>query len=208
MVDQEQFIGIYPQGVLNSWNDGSGGAPSTADDVGFTLEVLARLGEVLELDDDRVYSAGYSNGGSFSYLLARSTDVFAAVASMSASHIQGLVIAPNVTRVSVMQLHGDQDPVVPYEGGSSIILPIGFESALSTVQAWALHDGLSGEPVITEPEARTTLYTFGATGSRHEVRLYRLHGATHDISTHDFCASGRCFREIWAFFDQHPPGGP
>ena len=83
----EEVIGISPQGIDNSWNAGSGAVPSTADDVGFTLEILDRLDREngLNIKRDQLYSMGYSNGGAFSYCLALSTDHFAAIASLSAS---------------------------------------------------------------------------------------------------------------------------
>jgi len=38
LVESESFIGVYPQGHQNSWNAGSGGVPSTADDIGLHLK--------------------------------------------------------------------------------------------------------------------------------------------------------------------------
>ena len=38
LLEDEDFIGISPQGYENSWNAGSGGVPSTEDDVGFSLK--------------------------------------------------------------------------------------------------------------------------------------------------------------------------
>ena len=204
LVDEEDFIGIYPQGHLNSWNAGSGAVPSTADDVGFTMHILDWLKTEISVDEDHVYSAGYSNGGAFSYTLALSTDVFAAVASLSASFFVGRTIPDSVHPLSVLHIHGELDQAVPYEGGQSNILPIVFQSAMSTVKQWAVHNGLDDEPEVHVPEDRITVYTFQDDENPHEVRLYCLHETTHDIGTHPFVSSLRCYREIWEFFERHP----
>jgi polyhydroxybutyrate depolymerase len=204
IADNEGFIGIYPQGYLNSWNAGSGGVPSLEDDVGFTLEMLNWLGEEVIIDETRVYSMGYSNGGAFSYRLARDTDVFAAIASISASHFEGITIPAEASKLSVLQIHGRLDTVVPYEGGKSINLDIIFDSAMNTVTSWAVHNGLSANPVTEYPEQNLTLYKFSSNGNPYEVLLYCLENANHNPTVHPFVGSERCYQEIWEFFQRHP----
>ncbi len=68
LVDEENFIGIYPQGHLNSWNTGGNEIPSTADDVGLTLHILNWFKTEISVDEDRIYSMGYSNGGAVDLL--------------------------------------------------------------------------------------------------------------------------------------------
>jgi polyhydroxybutyrate depolymerase len=207
LVNEEQFVGVYPQGHLNSWNTGGNEIPSTADDVGFTLHLLDWLGTVLNVDSERVFSLGYSNGGAFSYTLALTTEAFAAIASLSASLRRGLTIPKSTRPLSVIQIHGELDAAVPFDGGQSSYLPIAFESAEHTVQAWAQHNELNGEPAECHPERNLTLFTFAEEGNPHEVRLYVMHETTHDIGTHPFVSTLRCYREIWDFFKAHPRTG-
>jgi len=164
-VESDNIIGISPQGIENSWNTGGGEVPSTADDVGFTLEILNLLEREVILDNSRIYSMGYSNGGAFSYTLALMTDKFAAVSSVSASLFEGKTIDPTVHKLSVFQIHGDLDTVVPYNGGQSSALTISFESALHTVELWAQHNGITGNPEIGKPEEKITSYTFNLNNS-------------------------------------------
>ena len=127
--DDEGFILIMPLGYQNSWNAGTccGGA-STAqlDDVGFFRALIDEVGSHLNIDLDRVYASGLSNGGYMSYRLAcDAADVFAAVAP-GAGGIgindfgTGTNIASDFTEcapgrpISVLDIHGDADPLVPY----------------------------------------------------------------------------------------------
>lgn len=204
IVESENIIGIYPQGYQNSWNAGSGAVPSTEDDVGFTLQMLNWLAERVNIDTARVYSMGYSNGGAISYRLARDTNRFAAVASIAASHFQGLTIPEGTAPVSVMQIHGEDDIVVPYEGGQSWNLDIVFQSAYNTVLSWAIHNGLQTDPEVTNTENDMIIYRFTGPGSPHEAVLYCLEGTNHNFTTHPFGAGRECYNAIWEFFVNHP----
>lgn len=204
LVNSEKFIGVYPQGHLNSWNAGSGGVPSTEDDVGFTLEILDLIRQEIYVDTNRIYSMGYSNGGALSYTLALETDVFAAVASLSASFFQGRTVPEDVPKLSVMQIHGENDIVVPFEGGQSYNLPIIFESVMFTVNSWAEHMGLTDDPQITHPEDNVVKYTFREAEIPHEVILLVLEDTNHDIGQNVYISSLRCYSDIWDFFAAHP----
>lgn len=56
--DREGFIVATPQGVMNLW---------THDDVGFVQEVVTKVSAIANIDPDRVYITGISNGGSLNY---------------------------------------------------------------------------------------------------------------------------------------------
>ncbi|MFC1725012.1 alpha/beta hydrolase family esterase [candidate division KSB1 bacterium] len=203
LLENEDFIGISPQGVENSWNAGSGGVPSTEDDVGFALEILDLLENEANLNENQIYSMGYSNGGAFSYRLALDSDRFAAIASLSASFFEGRSIAQNVSKTSVIHMHGDLDLVVPYNGGQSINLDIVFQSAMNTVLQWVQHNEISETPVITNPEENLTVYTFREENNPYEVILYCLEETTHHIITHPIISTDRCYDEILEFFMRH-----
>ena len=201
----EDLIGISPQGVDNSWNAGSGAVPSTADDVGFTLEILDQLDQdsSVNIKKDQIYSMGYSNGGAFSYCLALSTDKFAAIASLSASFFEGRTIHPEVPKISVYHLHGDLDLDVPFNGGQSISVDIVFQSAMETILKWVRHNEIGETPEISHPENSFTFYKYKDVNNPHEVFLAVLENTTHDIGTHPFISENRFYFEIWEFFKRH-----
>ena len=85
--DAKGFIVVYPQGVGNTWNAGAccGEAQtSNVDDVGFAKAMIAAVQETACIDPQRVYSAGFSNGGRMSYRLGcEAAELFAAIAPVA-----------------------------------------------------------------------------------------------------------------------------
>jgi len=207
VVEAEEIIGVFPQGYLNSWNDGYNEVPSNANDVGFTLYILEKLKEEIKIDDNRIYSLGYSNGGAFSFYLAMKTDKFASIASLSASLFWDRTIPATTPKISVFQINGELDPVVPWEGGRSSYLPVTFKSALNTAKVWAAHNGLNDNPSLIEQRNDLTVYSFKEVTIPYEIKLYNLHQTTHDIGTHRYINSGQCNIDIWNFFKKHPKTG-
>jgi polyhydroxybutyrate depolymerase len=203
LVNRENFIGIYPQGIYNTWNTGYREVASTENDVGFILAILDWLEKRVNIDKDRIYTMGYSNGGTISYRLVLETDKFAAMAALSASFFEGQVIHPDVPKLSVMQIHGELDTVVPYYGGRSTALIVSFESARHTVELWANHNGIGEGVEIHNHEERLTVYSYKKESNPFEVVLYCLWETTHDIGQHWFFNTNRCFSVIWEFFERH-----
>lgn len=98
------------------------GAPysSRSNDVMFTAKILDELQAALCVDKTRIYAVGFSNGGAFASLLSCTLpDRFAAYAVISGAMYapSGQCKPPKPT--PLLNIHGDNDPVVPY-GGSSI----------------------------------------------------------------------------------------
>ena len=60
------FIGVYPQGYLESWNLGP--EPSNADDVEFTNLIIAELESYNNLNLEKIYAIGVSNGSGLSLI--------------------------------------------------------------------------------------------------------------------------------------------
>jgi len=88
--DNENFILVYPQAHSDSngipiWNLGGVNSKATdVDDVGFISHLINKIDEFYSVDRERVYVAGFSNGGYLSFELAckLSTEIaaFASVA--------------------------------------------------------------------------------------------------------------------------------
>ncbi len=95
---------------------------SCHDDLGFVEALLDTLESRLCLDLDRVYATGMSNGGMFVHRLGCSylADRFAALAPVAGTLAKGFNCAPEpTTRLSIMNLHGVRDTVVPMDGSKS-----------------------------------------------------------------------------------------
>lgn len=111
--DQAKFLVVYPEGVqfnlFKGWNLDLG---STGDvnELTFIRQMLSDLNTIAIIDPRRVYAVGFSMGGDLAYQLACDTDIFAAIASVSARMEYG-ACQPSQA-VSVLHVHGLIDPFV------------------------------------------------------------------------------------------------
>jgi polyhydroxybutyrate depolymerase len=127
--DERGFILAMPNGFNSSWNAGTCCGDASArqlDDVALVRALVAELGAHLNLDLDRVYATGFSNGGYLSARLAcEASDLVAAVAPGSGAigtndngggtnAMSDFVACEPARAVSVLAFHGTEDTLVPY----------------------------------------------------------------------------------------------
>lgn len=126
-LDNLPAIVVYPYPTMSkdgllAWQ----GAPysSDSDDIGFTRSILDKLQAELCVDRTKVYAMGMSNGGGFASLLScRLPDRFAAYAVVAgAMYSPGGQCTPPQP-APMISIHGDQDPIVPYDGSPLRNLP-------------------------------------------------------------------------------------
>lgn len=122
IADTANFIVVHPQGTLFNnephWNVGGWTIGSTTDDVGFTAALIDELSANYNIDANRIYSTGMSNGGYMSFLLAcQLSDRIAAIASVTGSMTPEIFNSCDPKHPTpILQIHGTSDPVVPYPG--------------------------------------------------------------------------------------------
>ena len=74
--ESQIFLLVYPQGSSMSgyshWNAAQlgGDNKSSADDVGFVEAMITSISSSYQVNSNRIYACGYSNGGMMSYFLA------------------------------------------------------------------------------------------------------------------------------------------
>jgi polyhydroxybutyrate depolymerase len=213
IADTANFILVHPDGTL----DGSGnrfwnafGAAGGVDDVGFISALIDKIDEDYNIDLNRVYSCGMSNGGFMSYRLACELgDRITAIASVTGTMAINAPANCNPYKPTpVMQIHGTADPTVPYGGNE-------FMTAIETVVNWWVDfNQCSTTPITTNvPNTNTTdmctaerfLYTGGNNGST--VEFFKITPGAHTwpgapitigVTNRDINASV----EIWRFFSQ------
>ena len=198
---------VYPQGSLLDgsphWNPTPGGEDnkSTADDFGFVDSLLALIGESYPYDPARVSAVGYSNGGMMALGLAcRRSDLVASAGSVSGSMLDD---SCETTRpVSVITLHGTQDAVIPYEGGT------GYIAAMDILEYWTTINGAQAADPVTLSDGGTTIQHWAHEGGTNgtAVHHYRVEGGDH--IWFDFEADGRSANDrIWEFLTAHSLDG-
>ncbi|MEL6524255.1 MAG: PHB depolymerase family esterase [Chloroflexota bacterium] len=119
--EQDNFIVAFPQGYLRQWNDGSVG-DHYEDDVQLLSDLIERVDRDYRVDRDRIYLAGFSNGGTMTFQAAcERPDLFAGIASVGGTMRNGIAIEEvglcADVQMPVLIIHGTQDTVVPFIGG-------------------------------------------------------------------------------------------
>lgn len=213
IADTANFIVVHPNGTFNGtgqrfWN--TFGA-SSVDDVGFIAALIDTIKTSYNIDENRIYSTGMSNGGFMSYQLACSlSGRITAIASVTGTMIWPFMNSCNAVHPTpVMQIHGTADGTVPYNGSTSFV-PVD-----TLVNYWAEYNDCSLTPAITNvPNANTTdsctaerqVFNGGTLGST--VELYKVQDGGHswpgapvniNVTNMDFSAS----TEIWRFFRKY-----
>jgi polyhydroxybutyrate depolymerase len=210
IADTAHFLMVYPNGTTymgqpywNSWGAG-------VDDIGFLSDLIVHLDATYNVDNNRVYSCGMSNGGFMSFSLACGlSSKIAAIASVtgSMSTYTKSVCAPSHP-VPVMEIHGTADGTVAYTGASTYL------AIDSVVKYWRVFNNCNPTAVFNNvPNINTSdgctaehyVYNGGSNGS--SVELYKIIGGGHTwpftfpigVTNQDFNAS----EKIWLFFRKY-----
>jgi polyhydroxybutyrate depolymerase len=202
--DESGFIVVYPEGSGNpqSWKFGSG-AESQAD-VNFIRDLIQHLSNQFNIDPQRIYTTGISNGAEMSYrLVCELGDVIAAFASVAGGYPPFRDCSPS-RAIPVVAFHGTDDKLLPYNGQAPILLPIH-----KWANDWAMHNGCNPAPEVTFQKGDVTGETWSNCQDGAEVVLYTIEGKGHSwpgshmpaaITTQDIQATD----VIWEFFEAHP----
>jgi len=185
VAEEDGFILIYPQGTRLDgephWNTylPGGDNKSSADDYGFVGAMLDDLSLNYAIDSSRVYAAGYSNGGDFTYTLACFlSDKITAIASVSGLMWEGTVRDCEVTHpTTVLTIHGTGDRTRPYDGWEEYMLSI--EQSISF---WNDQNNITEAPTVTNiQDGGTNILRydyFGGDGGSIQ-RHYKVIGGGH-----------------------------
>jgi polyhydroxybutyrate depolymerase len=149
IADENGFLVAYPQAAFrekgaNYWEPGDTGRQDIeANDVYFTKQLIADIGDELNLDKTRIYAVGYSNGGMMAYDLACcASDSIAAVGIMSGIMLSDTCYEKEA-HTSVIHFHGVSDGVLPYEGDEN------YKSVSSVIELWVDHNGIPASNRVT-----------------------------------------------------------
>jgi len=214
IADTANFLMVYPNGTYSSgqrfWNAGISNL--LVDDIGFLSALIDSLDLTYNINLNRVYSTGMSNGGYMSHTLAcELSNRITAIASVTGS-IFNTQYGPNchpMRPVPVMQIHGTADPTVPYTGSTSS-MPID-----TVVKYWVTKNNCN--PTATFSNVPNTSTTDGCTAEHYQynggnlgstVELFKIIGGLHTWPGFPFGGSGtnldiNASKEIWRFFSKY-----
>jgi len=157
--DEYGFAVVYPDGYEKHWNDRrevnrkyiNG---KEIDDVKFLTCLIDTLVSRYNIDSNKVFVTGISNGGAMSFYLAlNATEKFAGAAPVGISMpIHMINDDTNVEPIPIMIIFGDEDPLVPYHGGEISILNIKRGKVISiedAVEFWVNNNKCNEKPEVT-----------------------------------------------------------
>jgi len=219
LADTAGFILVCPQGTLfkgnTHWNVGGWTNGSTSNDIGFVQAMIDEISANYNVDSERIYATGFSNGGFFSLLLAcQLSNKIAAVASVGGSMTPETFLGCNAQHPTpVLFIHGTADGEVPYNG-------ISWSEPLSTaISYWVSTNKCNPSVTVTTlPDLNSTdgstveyhVYEYGDNGVH--VEQYKIINGNHnwpgtsDKKSHanqDINASVK----IWQFLSQYDING-
>lgn len=204
--EQEGFITVYPEGLpisknkkgetINNWTlrgSATFNEIKYRDDT-FLRELTTLLSTELNIDEERVFMCGSSNGGIFSYLYARyRTNYISAV---------GNVGGYQWSYKDKKDIDGDYLPVIHLHGlKDGIIKP---EHAEPSATYWAERNGASETAIVLQDTDDLRIREW-ASGSENngDVKLYEFKNKGHIWFKHKNSPVSAT-EEIWKFFKAHP----
>ena len=212
VAEANNFILVYPQGSLlngfSHWNacPPGGDNKSNADDLGFIESLIYGLLSDYNIDMERIYVAGYSNGGMMAYGLANyKSNLIAAVASVSGAMLD--CTGPTNHPMPVVHLHGTADEVLSYTGGNAGGNE--FSSAQSTLDYWINFNNTTTTPTInTDNSGGMTIehYVYDQGDSSVSVEHYKYIGGNHVWfnTTYQGKSTGKL---VWDFVSKYDING-
>ena len=222
------FVVCYPQGIGSSkntiytekgssfWNVGyEVHKNETVDDLSFLKYLAIHLQKKYNLDPNKTFCTGMSNGGDMSYLLAcNAPEIFKAIAPITGCMMSWIYESCSKNDpVPVFQVHGTKDNITFYEGDEENRDKWGaYMGVESTIQFWVDRnqctisiidtlldvDKTDGSYIIREKHANGI--------NNNEVWFYKVINGGHDWPQSWPQDSGNqdlnTSEEIWKFF-QH-----
>jgi len=170
---------VYPQGLNYSWNVFTYWDSNSYDDVGFISIMIDSIAQNFNIDLNRVYACGMSNGGYMSYRLACDlSDKITAFGSVTGNFMINSTIndCQDQNRdVPIIHLHGTSDAVVNY-------YPPSFDYALTvgeSIEFWSEHNSLTDE-IVNSINSNVEIYTYYNESNLTKFVHYKVYGGGHE----------------------------
>lgn len=203
--------GTFDQGGIRFWNVGYEiHFDETVDDVGFLVALAQFLQTEYNLDPDRIFSTGFSNGGDMCYLLGcEASDVFKAVAPVAGCLMEWITESCSPQNpISLFEIHGTQDNVVWWDGDLDNIGGWGpYLSTLQGIEFWSEMNNCTEStseflPNLNPNDGSIVIsHQHSGCSNSTEVWLYEVNGGGHDWPGSSGNMDINSSEEIWEFFD-------
>ena len=191
LADDRGVFVAHPDGTLNSggsrfWNATDACCDdehSGVDDVAYLNAVVDDMEANFNIDTKRVFFTGHSNGGFMSHRMAcDATARIAAIMALAGDNWLDPSKCNPSGPIAVLQVHGDADTLVPYDGNAQALMP----SAKASIGSWATKNGCTGD--LTD-SGETLDLDYSLAGNETSIaryscsqgaaELWTIHGGPH-----------------------------
>ena len=210
LADREGFIVVYPsagrESIPRIWHVEQG--DRLMRDVRFISDLIDTIESRYNIDRNRIYANGLSNGGGMAFALSCTmSDRIAAAGLVASAQTLPFSWCSDHRPVPMIAFHGTRDPVTPYNGGVTWISSQSFPSIPRFVEKWARRNQCKSMKV----EGHLRQYTDCADDAT--VAFYTISRGGHvwpggepfpewlvgkDVRDVD------ATRVMWSFFREHP----
>ncbi|MCP4711064.1 MAG: prolyl oligopeptidase family serine peptidase [Planctomycetes bacterium] len=211
------FIVVYPSGTTDGMGNPFWDCDENrrVDDLGFIEALLDSISAGYNIDQTRVYAAGFSNGGFMSYSLAcERSDRFAAIASVTGSMYPFMLTTCKAQHPTpILEIHGTHDHSVSYNGVPR------SESIDNVMAYWANFNNCDPTASITDlpdiyPNDGSTVehIVYGGCDNSVTVEHFKIDGGGHTwpgtgVSNPGTNNDMNATIEIWKFFSKYNING-
>lgn len=214
LADEENFIVVYPRGSDFPLRWRTNGFGDSTLDVQFIADLISQLQQEYNIDPQRIYANGLSNGGGMSFQLAcKLSDRIAAFGGVSGAYVLSWQDCNPEGPVPAILFHGTTDPIVPFEGGPSDSFDVPFPNITKWVQVMAEKNGCDRIPKTIPTQGEVSGYHFTDCDQNADVDYYIIDGGGHSWPGGDPLPRwivGHTSDDIhttqtmWKFFKSHP----
>ena len=212
IADTANFIVVYPQARPDP-SDGNSfnwiaKVPGTFDDVPFFSSLIDTIASNYQIDQNKIYTCGYSLGGDMSFELAcKLNSRIAAIAPVART----MQANPNsfcspVHPTGVLTILGTDDITSPYKG----IIYQGVEyylSAAATHRYWATHNNCDTIATMSNVSPSVERYTWSTASGCIYVEELKVVGGGHDWPGSFGNMTIDASSEIWQFVSRYEING-
>lgn len=198
VADTKGCIVVYPQGtqiyfpVFNGNLPGWHSIGETSEDIDLFKAIIEQVDSTYNIDRERIYCCGFSNGGMMTYTVANvASDIFAAFASISGYPINEFHLHHTSARpVPFLHIHGKADDFVKYS-----LMP-------SIVDDMVARNGANPVPEKTSVSGKYDKSVYAATEGGFPYIYYEIDGMGHSDYTAN-TEDGNSALTMWNFMSKY-----
>lgn len=191
VADANRFIVVYPEGDKiykfggwrRVWNAGNCANLNNASDIRFVGELLDKISNKYNVDENRVYAVGLSNGGMLAQRLAcELSDRIAGVASVAGALALDYESCNPEYPVPIIHFHAKNDAIVPYYGGDGsepTISGCWKKSIPNVMEFWAIINDCDDNEVVAYQKGDATCVTRTNPVTQNQVTLCSTESGGH-----------------------------